>query len=112
MIDRAALRVPLNGYAMQLSPAELESVAAGLSQFEASLRGGPNTLAEALRQLPVNDRAPAWELSVRRFGRRRELARAAGEIGMDVIHAQDLLDAYFGCLAAGQPREQDPAQTL
>ena len=112
MIDNAALRVPLNGYAMQLRPSELELVAVGLGQFDSSPESDLIILAEALRQLPVNDRAPAWELSIRRFGRRRELSRAAGEIGMDVIHAQNLLEAYFHCMAAVPPPEHAPAQTL
>jgi hypothetical protein len=100
VIDQAALRVSLNGYAMQLRPSELESVASGLGPLDASPEGDLITLAEALRQLPVNDRAPAWELSVRRFGRHKPLAQAAGEIGMDVIHAEELLHAYVQCLAA------------
>jgi hypothetical protein len=88
----AALRVPLNGYAIQLRPSELESVAAGL---DAASQRDPITLAEALRRLPVNDRAPTWELAVRRFGRHKELDQAAGEIGMDLVHAGDLLEALL-----------------
>jgi hypothetical protein len=112
MLDRAALEVPLNGYALHLRPSELESVAAGLGRFDASPEGDLITLAGALRQLPVNDRAPAWELAVRRFGRGKELARAAGEIGMDLVHAQDLLDTYFQRVAAVLPPEQTSPQTL
>jgi len=94
----AALRVPLNGFAIQLRPSELESVAAGLDQSE------PITLVEALRRLPVNDRAPAWELAVRRFGRRKPLAQAAGEIGMDLVHARALLEDFVGRAAADAER--------
>jgi len=31
---------------------------------------------------------------------------------MDVIHAQNLLEAYFHCMAAVLPPEHAPAQTL
>jgi hypothetical protein len=91
----AALRVPLNGYAIQLRRSELESVAAGLGELDTAAQRDPITLAEALRRLPVNDRAPTWELAVRRFGRHKELDQAAGEIGMDLVHAGDLLEALL-----------------
>jgi hypothetical protein len=81
--------VPLNGFAIQLRPSELESVAAGVGESD------PSRLVEALRRLPVNDRAPAWELAVRHFGRHKELAQAAGEIGMDLVHARDLLADFI-----------------
>jgi hypothetical protein len=106
---KSALRVPLNGFAMQLRLSELESVAAGLGQFDSSEEGDVITLVEALRRLPVNDRAPTWELAVRRLGRRKSLGQAAGEIGMDAIHARDLLDTFFHRLAAVPPPEQAPA---
>jgi hypothetical protein len=109
---KAALRVPLYGFAMQLRPSELESVAAGLGEFDSSHEGDLLTLAEALRRLPVNDRAPAWELAIRRFGRRKELPQAASEIGMDVVHARELLEVYFQALAVVPPPEQAPTQTL
>ncbi|MDQ6669934.1 MAG: hypothetical protein M3069_04170 [Chloroflexota bacterium] len=113
MIDKAALRVPVNGYAMQLRASELTSVAAGLATSGASPADDLITLVEALRRLPVNDRAPCWELAMRRFGRRKELFRAAAEIGMDLLHAHDLLDAYFNCLAAvRRPPEPAPARAL
>jgi hypothetical protein len=91
----AALRVPLNGYAIQLQPSELKSVAAGLGQLDTAAQRDPITLPEALRRLPVNDRAPTWELAVRRFGRHKALDQAAGEIGMDLVHARDLLEALL-----------------
>ena len=94
LADRATLRVPLNGFAIQLRPSELESVASGLGQSELS------ALVEALWRLPVNDRAPAWELAVRHFGRGTELAQAAGEIGMDRIHAVALVEDFLGPAAA------------
>ena len=61
------------------------------------------TLAEALRQLAVNDRAPAWELMIRRYGRRKPLPQAAGEIGMDEIHARDLIEQFRQALAVVRP---------
>src|SRR5438874_132239 len=102
----AALRVALNGLAMQLRRSELESVAAGLGEFDSSEDGDLITLAEALRRLPGNDRAPAWELAVRRFARHRPLAQAAGEIGMDRVAARDLIERFFHNLAAVSPPDQ------
>jgi len=60
-MDKSALTVPLNGLAMHLRPSELESVAAGLGEFDSSEEGDLLTLAEAVRRLSPNDRAPAWE---------------------------------------------------
>ena len=85
---------------MHLRPSELESVAAGLGQFDA---GDPPAFFEALRNLQANDRAPAWELAIRRFGRRKDLAQAAGEIGMDLAHARDLLESLFGFTVPSPP---------
>jgi len=90
-MDKATLRVPLNGIVMQLRPSELESVAAGLGE---SAEGDLLTLAEAVRQLPTNDRAPLWELAVRRYGRNKPLAQAAGEIGLDLVVARDLVERF------------------
>jgi len=45
---KATLAVPLNGLTMHLRPSELESVAAGLGQFDA---GDPPAFFEALRNL-------------------------------------------------------------
>jgi len=101
--DDSPFRVPLNGFAMNLRQAELESVAAGLGEFDASPQGNLLTLAEALAQMPQNDRAPLWELAVRRYGRHKPLERAAGEIGMDVIRARQLLDRYDALLANVTP---------
>jgi hypothetical protein len=100
-----SLRVALNGLAMHVRPSELESVAAGLVEFDASAQSDPVTLAEALRQLAVNDRAPTWELVVRRYGRRKPLPQAAGEIGMDDIHARDLIQQFHQALAVVRPPE-------
>jgi hypothetical protein len=99
-VDKDALRVPLNGLAMQLRPSELESVRAGLGQFDSPEEVDPITLAEAVRRLPANDRAPAWELAVRRFGRHKSLAQAAGEIGLDIVVARDLLERLAHNLTA------------
>ena len=98
-----AFRVALDGYAMQLRPSELESVAAGLGEFDSSKEGDLITLVEALRRLPANDRAPAWELAIRRYGRHKPLRQAAGEIGMDVVHAQDLLERFSQLLVTVRP---------
>jgi hypothetical protein len=105
-VDDDVMRVSLNGYAMQLRLSELESVAAGLGEFDSSEEGDLITLAEALRHLPANDRAPAWELAIRRYGRHKPLPRAAGEIGMDQVHARDLLERFSHLLAAVPPPER------
>lgn len=85
-----AARVPLNGFVMQLRRPELEAVAAGLASSPDDLAA----LAEGLRRLPVADRAPTWELAVRRFGHGKRLAQAAGEIGLDEVHADELLQRF------------------
>jgi len=104
--DRSLFRVPLDGsLAMQLRPSELAGVAVGLGKFDSSEEGDLLTLVEALRTMPVNDRAPVWELAVRRYGRHKPLAQAAGEIGMDQIHARDLLERFSHLLAAVPPPE-------
>jgi hypothetical protein len=94
-----ALQVPLDGFDMHLRRWELEAVAAGLGTFDASAEGDLVTLAEALRRLPTADRAPTWELAVRRYGHHKPLALAAGEIGLDTIHAEDLLARFTRALA-------------
>ncbi len=85
--------VPLNGFSMRLRRSEIGAVAAGLGASVPSQPGEPSALAEALRRLPVADRAPTWEMAVRHFGHGKALAQAAGEIGLDEIHAADLLQA-------------------
>jgi hypothetical protein len=101
-----AFRVPLDGYEMQLRRWELEAVAAGLGTFDASAEGNLATLAEALSRLPSADRAPTWELAVRRYGHGKPLAQAAGEIGLDALHAEDLLAAFNAALLAVPPPER------
>jgi hypothetical protein len=93
-VDNAVFRIPLNGLTMRLRRPELESVAAGLGHFDSSAEGDLITLAEAVRALPINDRAAAWELASRRYGRHTPLTQAAGEIGMDVGVALDLLERF------------------
>ncbi len=105
----SVFNVPLNGQSMQLRKSELESVAAGLGEFDASEEGDLLTLAEALRRMPLNDRAPLWELAVRRFGRHKPLPQAAGEIGMDVLHARRLLARYQELLTTVPPPELEQA---
>jgi hypothetical protein len=88
-------RVPLDGgFVMQLRDSELESVAAGLPEFDSL------TLAEAVRALPVSDRAPLWELAVRHYGRRKPLEQAAGEIGIDLQRGRALVEAFSKALAS------------
>lgn len=106
--ENERFHVPLNGYAMQLRRLELESVARGLGEFDASDEGNLLTLAEAVRSMPSRDRAPLWEVAVRRYGRHKPLERAAGEIGMDVIHARELLEAFSQALARVPPPENSP----
>jgi hypothetical protein len=104
--DRTAFLVPLNGFGMRPRESELQAVAAGLGEFDSSAEGDLITLAEALRRLPTNDRAPAWELAVRRYGRHKPLAQAASEIGLDIIHARDLLERFSRMLAEVPPPEK------
>ena len=106
IVDTPVLTVPLNGLSMRLRPSELESVAAGLGEFDSSEEGDLLTLAEAVRRLPPNDRAPAWELAVRRYGRHKPLAQAAGEIGLDVIVARDLMERFAHNLSAVSPPDR------
>ena len=100
-----AFRVPLDGFDMQLRRFELEAVAAGLGTFDASAEGDLITLAEALRRVPAAERAPTWELAVRRYGHRKPLAQAAGEIGLDALHADELLARFSDALTQVPPPE-------
>ncbi len=87
------LRVPIDTFAMHLRPSELAGVAGGL--------GGTwelTALADAVRALPRNDRAPFWELATRHYARHKPVDRAAGEIGMDTLHARALLEAFARAL--------------
>jgi hypothetical protein len=97
-LEESVFPVPLEGYVMQLRPSELDSVAAGVGVLDAATDGHRSRLAEALRRLAVIDRPPTWELAVRHFGRRKPLAQAAGEIGMDTIRAADLLALFSAAL--------------
>jgi hypothetical protein len=97
--------VTLDGYQMHLRRAELEAVAEGLGAFDASAEGDRLTLAEALGRLPAADRAPTWELAVRRYGHHKSLAQAAGEIGLDAIHAEELLARFSQALTQVPPPE-------
>lgn len=86
--------VPLNGIDMRLRRSELAAVSSGLGQREddVKLHG---RLADALRALPLGERAPTWELVLRRFAHGKPLAWAAGEIGLDEVVAKDLLDRFI-----------------
>jgi hypothetical protein len=91
---------------MHLRPSELESVAAGLGEFDSSAEGDLLTLAQAVRRLPINDRAPVWELAVRRYGRHKPLAQAAGEIGLDLVVARDIMERFAHNLTAVTPLDR------
>lgn len=100
--ERELTRVPLDGgFAMQLRPGELESVAAGLGKFDTSARADAVALAAAVGAMPSSDRAPLWELAVRHYGRGKPLAQAAAEIGMDRVRGEALLETFSQALAAG-----------
>ena len=104
--EPASLRVPLDGgFVMQLRPSEVEAVARGLGEFDASAAGNALTLAAAVRSLPPSDRAPLWELAVRRYARHKPLEQAAAEIGMDAVRGRALLAALGQALAAVPPPE-------
>jgi hypothetical protein len=90
-----ALRVPINGYAMQLQPSEVAAVAGAV--------GGSFSLTavvDAVRASPAHDRAPFWELATRHFARDKPVPRAAAEIGMDTLHAHALLEAFARALVS------------
>jgi len=90
-----ALRVPIDSYAMQLRPSEVAAVAGAVGgAFEVP------AVVDALRALPAHDRAPFWELATRHFARHKPIQQAAGEIGMDTLHAQALLDAFARALVS------------
>ena len=91
-----SLTIPLEGQTMRLRPSELASVAAGLDARNAV---PPSRLAEALRRMPQTDLASFWELAVRHYARRKPVSQAAGEIGMDVRHAERLLARFNEHLA-------------
>jgi hypothetical protein len=91
---------------MHLRPSELESVAAGLGEFDSSAEGDLLTLAQAVRRLPINDRAPVWELAVRRYGRHKPLAQAAGEIGLDLVVARAIMERFAHNLTAVTPPDR------
>jgi hypothetical protein len=89
-----AFEVPIDAFVMQLRPSELRAVASGLTIAARTLEA----VAAAVRALPPSDRAPLWELAVRHYARGRPVAQAAGEIGMDPVHAHELLDAFTHAL--------------
>jgi hypothetical protein len=99
------MQVPLDGLSMRLRRTELAAVATGIGAFETPVEGEPNTLAAALRRLPSGDRAPTWELAVRRYGQHKPLPQAAGEIGLDAVHARELLARFAHLLAEVAPPE-------
>ena len=99
-MDNPAFEVSLNGFTMQLRRVEVDPVAAGLEALAGRRVANTADLAVALRRLPVPDRAPTWELTVRQFGRRTPLALAAAQIGLDELRAPGLIDAYLALLPA------------
>ena len=104
-----AFQVGINGFVMRLRRSELESVADGLGEFDASEEGNLVTLAAALRELPSTERAALWELAMRRYGRHKPVELAAGEIGMDTIRARALLDAFSRAIAHVTPPDDAPS---
>ena len=92
-VETRLFSVPIGGYDMQLRPSEVESVVAGLGASQNAL---PEAVVGAVSALPISDRAPAWELAIRHFGRRKPLEQAAGEIGMDVVRARALTELLAG----------------
>ena len=106
----ADFEIPLDGsFGMHLRRSELEAVAEGLGEFDASECGNLITLVEALRRMRVTDRAPLWELAMRRFGRHKPVEQAAGEIGMDTSHARGLLAQFSRLMAEVPPPEHSAA---
>jgi hypothetical protein len=108
-LDDSAFDVPLDGFTMRLRRSELEAVANGLGTFDSSEEGDLLTLAEAVRRLPVGDRAPTWQLAVRRYGHHKPLPQAAGEIGLDEVHAAALLEHFTHWLAEVPAPEHEGA---
>jgi len=96
--DGAAATVQLDGYAMHLRPSEMQAVAAGLGVDAPALPA-------ALRRVAARDRPPTWEVAVRHYGRGRTVAQAAGEIGMDVVHARELLAGLSSALDQPSPTD-------
>jgi hypothetical protein len=99
-----SVRVPLDGVVMELRPSEVASVAAGFGSVDAAGES-ISAVVDALLALPASDRAPFWELAVRHYGRRKPLEQAAGEIGMDVVRAQALVESFSDAVSAA-PRPQ------
>ncbi|MBV9353942.1 MAG: hypothetical protein JO023_00300 [Chloroflexi bacterium] len=97
-MEDPAFEVPLNGYTMLLRRVELDPVATGVEALAGRRIANTAELARALRQVPVADRAPTWELTVRHFGRRTPLTLAAAQIGLDELRAPVLIDAYLARL--------------
>lgn len=93
--------VPLEGYAMNVRPSEAAAVAARFGGMDPRSEADQARIVEALRRMPARDRAPAWELVMRHLGRGKPLDRAAGEIGMDLVHAEALLAGFLEALDAG-----------
>ncbi|SRR6266508_3462409 len=106
-IEVDSFNVPLDSFVMHLRRSELEAVASGLGEFDSSEEGDLLTLARALRRLSPAERAPTWELAVRRFGRHKPLAQAAGEIGLDEILARGLLERFARALTEVPVPEHD-----
>jgi hypothetical protein len=95
--------VPLDGYVMHLRRSELEAVAAGVRGLDSSTAVDLLSLAHAVRQVPMAERAPTWELALRSFGRGKPVPQAAGEIGLDELVARALLERFSrGLTAAAQ----------
>ncbi len=90
-VEIRTFSVPLGGLDMQLRPSEVEAVAAGIGAFTSAQANTLEDVVRAVVALPIGDRAPAWELAIRHYGRRKPLEQAAGEIGLDRIRARALM---------------------
>jgi hypothetical protein len=92
-VQDEALSVPIDTFVMRLRPSEVAAVAGALGgAFDLP------SLVDAVRALPATGRAPFWELATRHYARHRPVQQAAGEIGMDVLQARTLLDAFAQAL--------------
>ncbi|GAC1321716.1 MAG: hypothetical protein NVSMB2_18680 [Chloroflexota bacterium] len=97
---RVNLDIPLDAATMHLRRSELDAVVEDVGQGDVSFENQAARLVEAVRTLPPTDRAPTWELVARHVARRTPLPLAAGQIGMDLLHARDLLAALQQAIAA------------
>lgn len=92
---------------LMLKRFELNDVVAGLGMFDCSEEGDLITVVEALSRLPADERAPAWDLVVYRYGRHLPLSEAAARAGLDEPRARVILGHFTHLLAEVPPPEHD-----